>query len=98
MFPKDKPFRSEKYLKWIRSLPCCVTGATENVVAHHITNTGRKGTGTKTNDYYCIPLEQISHQMLHANPRQWEKEFGSQKHYWEITIGKAIREGVFNEA
>jgi len=92
--PKDKPFRSKKYLAWIRNQSCVVTGRTENIVAHHITNTGRRGMGTKTDDSNCIPLEAMTHQMLHANPKKWEGEFGEQKEYLKIIKARAIKEGV----
>jgi len=50
--PKVKPFRSAKYLKHIRSLPCCNCGYPVSE-AHHV-ETG--GMGTKCGDDLTVPL------------------------------------------
>lgn len=50
--PKAKPFRSAKYLKHIRSLPCCNCGYPVSE-AHHV-ETG--GMGTKCGDDLTVPL------------------------------------------
>lgn len=94
---KQPPWRSEKYLKYIRSLPCVVTGRTEHVVAHHITTSGSRGTGTKPDDFYCIPLTAYQHQGLHCDPRRWEQSYGTQLMHWQRTISQAIRCGGLDE-
>jgi len=50
--PKPRPFRSAKYLKHIRSLPCCNCGYPVSE-AHHV-ETG--GMGTKCGDDLTVPL------------------------------------------
>lgn len=50
--PKIKPYRSAKYLKHIRSLPCCECGFPISE-AHHV-ETG--GMGTKCGDDLVVPL------------------------------------------
>lgn len=62
---KVKTARDEVYLGFIRSLPCCVTGRTDSVVAHHVRLDGDGGTGLKPSDYYTVPISQDLHQRLH---------------------------------
>ena len=52
-FPKPNPFRSAVYLKWIRSWPCLVCGKAPVEAAHVV---GQRGTATKTDDTYTVPL------------------------------------------
>lgn len=90
---KQKPWRSKKYLKWVRSQPCCITGRTDNIVAHHITTAKSRGMGTKADDFFCIPLTSETHQLLHSDPLEFEIMYGRQDEYWKNTISRAIREG-----
>jgi len=57
--------RNKKYLNFIRSLPCCVTGSEWEIVAHHIRIGQNGGMGLKPNDYRCIPLTADKHGELH---------------------------------
>lgn len=54
-FKKYKPFRSEKYKAFIRSLPCVVC-STEPTEAAHQRIDGMGGMGVKPPDSYCLPL------------------------------------------
>jgi len=58
--------RDKKYLKFLRTEPCLITGlrATEDmsVVAHHV---GTAGKGIKSPDNEAIPLRQDRHRELH---------------------------------
>jgi hypothetical protein len=65
--------RSKKYLKFIRSQPCLVTGQVINVVAHHV-RIGFFGAGMKPNDSMCLPLTDEQHRLLHQM---------GEKSYWE---------------
>ena len=94
MLKKNKPWRIQKYLKWIRSLPCCVTGRTENIDAHHITFTGQSGMGTKPGDNYAIPLCREQHSLLHQDPKKWESVYGKQSDYLDVILMKANNEGM----
>lgn len=58
MFSKPKTYRSEKYLKFVRSLPCCVCGNPLEVEAHHTVCGGK---GLKGPDTYAIPLCPLHH-------------------------------------
>ncbi len=60
---------SKKYLDYVRSLPCCVSGYIgEEVVPHHIIGanwlTG-KCMSKKGSDLTVIPIRQSLHQELH---------------------------------
>ncbi|WP_233357568.1 DUF968 domain-containing protein, partial [Vibrio cholerae] len=50
--PKEITWHSEKYLKFVRSLPCVNTGKTEGVVAHHLIGHGEGKMGGKTHDLF----------------------------------------------
>lgn len=54
--PKEKPFRSEKYKAWIRSLPCteCQWPAELGYIECHHIRTG--GMATKAGDNESVPL------------------------------------------
>ena len=92
---KNKPYRSKKYLKWIRSHPCVVTGREYDIVAHHIINCGFSGViGSKVSDLFTIPLNSEIHQQLHHNPKAFEQRYDQKRLALEF-IDKAISEGVF---
>jgi hypothetical protein len=56
---RKRIFENKKYLDFIRSLPCAVSGkAVESVQAHHTAPTGRQAV---QNDYYALPLEAFYH-------------------------------------
>lgn len=61
----------DEHLKFIRSLPCVVTGNTEGVEAAHISfeeprygKLGR-GYGTKEDDSWAVPLSAEEHRLQH---------------------------------
>lgn len=63
---KHKTSRDSKYLEFVRSRPCVVTGEESNrVVAHHVRCLGGGGIGLKPSDYVCIPLTAEQHSRLH---------------------------------
>jgi hypothetical protein len=90
MFQKNRPWRSRKYLSWIRKQPC-FNGCYGPTVAHHITGVGSlSGTGRKAGDNYAIPLCVECHAEMHGDSTLWA-------HQWEFiarTIGKALEEGI----
>lgn len=52
----DKRWRSEKYLAFVRSLPCCVCGATGGVAAHHMKGVFHlSGAGLTAPDSFAMP-------------------------------------------
>ena len=56
-----KPSRDPDYLRFIRSLPCCVCGSRRNIEAHH---TGPRGLSQKSSDYSAIPLCALVHHRI----------------------------------
>ena len=61
---KPPTFRNEKHLKWIRRLPCVVSGLSGDTIdAHHV---HLKSQGV--NDYLTVPLDHELHMELHAHP------------------------------
>jgi len=64
MFQKTKPFRSKKYMDWVKTLPCCYC-LTNGSDPHHVTGLG-SGMGTKNSDATCIPLCRKCHTLLHS--------------------------------
>ena len=91
---KQKPPRSKKYLLWVASLPCCVTGVKYNVIAHHIIDCGLGGTmAGKASDLLAIPLNTVIHGELHHNTRMFE-EVHDQKKFALQTLENAVNAGV----
>lgn len=56
--PKFRPFRSRKYLAWIRLRPCIVKGCKEKSEASHV---GAHGLATKADDTRALPMCQGHH-------------------------------------
>lgn len=52
---KHKPHRNIKYLTWLRTKNCVVSGKKAEC-AHHIRLSTNGGTSLKPSDYFCIPL------------------------------------------
>jgi hypothetical protein len=90
---KRKPWRSEKYLAWVRQQDCCYTQRPAHIggiQAHHINgqNLG-KATGDKISDCFAIPLTSQSHVEIHAN-----KDIIDQQRAALLLIERALQEGV----
>ena len=90
-FPKPKTFRSEKYLQFVRSLPCCACGTNLEVEAHHTEGGGK---GLKGSDGFAIPLCTLHHRMHDALGKiSFYKEFHLDR--WELvarTLEKHLKE------
>jgi hypothetical protein len=95
--PKEIKWRSEKYLKFVRSLPCVVTGRTEGVVAHHLIGHGEGEMGGKTHDLFTMPLTVDEHRRFHDDPKGWEDRNGSQLTHIKNVIGRALGIGALSE-
>jgi len=65
MIPKPRGRAlSPGYLDFVREHECCVPGCgVEPTVAHHF---GKRGMGTKCDDYLTVPLCDLCHKKLHA--------------------------------
>ena len=93
---------SKKYLNYVRSLSCSITGYIgEEVSPHHIIGyswlTGKCG-GKKGSDLTCIPIRQNLHNELHDHGWiTFEKKHNfSQLEAMVKTILKAEKDGVIN--
>lgn len=92
--PKELTWHCEKYLKFVRSLPCVITGKTTDVVAHHLIGHGEGKTGAKAHDLFTMPLHINEHRRFHDDPKKWEAQHGSQLFYVKQTIKKALDFGA----
>jgi hypothetical protein len=92
--PKPLVWRSEKYLKFVRSLPCVVTGRTEGVVAHHLIGHGEGKMGGKTHDLFTMPLAADEHRRFHDDPKGWEEKNGSQLFHVKNVLKMALELGA----
>lgn len=61
-FPKIKTARSETYLAFVRSLPCCICGK-PYTVAHHAGT--ERGMGLKCSDFHTVALCASCHLETH---------------------------------
>jgi len=62
--PKQKRWKSEKYLEFIRKQPCIVCGY-KTTQAHHIRFANNSGTASKPSDTWTIPLCKLHHLEYH---------------------------------
>ncbi len=92
--PKEIIWRSEKYIKFVRSLPCVVTGRTEGIVAHHLIGHGEGKMGGKTHDLFTMPLTADEHRRFHDDPKGWEAKNGSQLMHVKNVLKKALEVGA----
>jgi hypothetical protein len=93
LIPKDKPWRSKKYLAWVRTQPCVVSGGKAH--AHHIIGHGYSTMGSKPSDMLTFPLSPYDHDLLHHHGwREWERVHGSQLLHVLRTIDRAIKQGI----
>lgn len=87
---KQKTFRSKTYLKWVKTLDCCMCGSPADD-AHHIIGTGNMGgMGTKAPDNMTMPVCRGDHYKIHHDPELWDQQ-------WEHiarTQNMAIEQGV----
>ncbi|MGK0545372.1 DUF968 domain-containing protein [Halomonas cupida] len=71
----DTRWRSERYLTFVRSLPCCVCDgpATD---AHHVIGLhwGLSGMGTTAPDSFAMPVCRECHQAIHASPEMQARQ------------------------
>ncbi|WP_182036496.1 DUF968 domain-containing protein [Vibrio diabolicus] len=92
---KPKPIRweSEKYLSFVRKLPCRVCGKTAGI-AHHLIGHGEGKMGSKASDLFTIPLCNEHHQELHRDVHSWECLHGDQLWHVKEIIKKALIVGA----
>jgi hypothetical protein len=75
-----KPVRDTAYLKFIRSLPCCVCFRDRGIEAAHV---GRRGMSQKSSDRETIPLCSAHHREQHRiGLREFSKVY--ELDVWEL--------------
>jgi len=92
---KDSRWRSEAYLAFVRTLPCCVCGATTGIAAHHMIGMWQLGgTGLKAPDAFVMPAcdpiyghTRDCHQQIHADKALRDRQPG----FVRDTISRAVR-------
>ncbi len=70
-----KAYRNKKYLKWVKTLPCCIchTPADDS---HHVIGIGHlSGMGMKAPDNYAMPLCRGCHTDMHNKPAMWPPQW-----------------------
>jgi hypothetical protein len=93
MKPQPKPERitDKKYLKWIRKMPCVVTGRIgkdpdtgESLNDyHHVNPDGHGGVATKCSDYRALPLIHEKHVEAHnAGKRTFARRNALDYEHW----------------
>jgi len=80
--------KSEKYLKFVRSLPCC--HCKKPAEPHHIIGICYMGVmGSKASDLHTMPLCRDCHEEVHRDPASWP-----QTRWMMDTQLKAVKEGI----
>ena len=87
---KVKPFRSRKYLDWVKQQPCVLCGAPADDPHHIISVGGMSGMGMTAPDSMVIPVCRQHHDEIHRTPELWPQQ-------WEWiarTLDRALAEGA----
>lgn len=80
-FPKPETYRSEKYLSFVRNLPCCICDRPGPNEAHHAGQV--RGVAIKADDLTVVSLCSTHHREFHDKGRITFEE----KHHvnlWEV--------------
>lgn len=81
------------YLDWIKSFPCCVCQRFP-VDPSHLNGHGFGGIGTKTPDWWAIPLCREHHSELERDQARFEELYKPQTYWALMFLTRAIYEGV----
>ena len=95
MIQKVKPYRSKRYLSWIREQPCTHCRAPAPSEAHHMIGIAGGGTmGGKASDVLACPLCSTCHRDLHDGRIDLE----AQTVWLARTLEAAFHHGALQEA
>lgn len=90
---KRNPERSQKYLDWVKSLPCAATGAPADD-AHHGQDIGLGG-GMKPSDFFTLPLTRTAHTVRHQKGHSYfSTTYCDDAEAILKTLDKALHDGV----
>ncbi len=94
---KTKKLRSKKYIDFVKSLNCVISGQAAQA-PHHLIGRGQGGMGTKSSDLFAFPLVNHYHvgdQGIHKiGYSEWESIYGSQWLYVVSTLKRAITSNI----
>ncbi len=48
--------RSEAHLRWLRTLPCIISGSPDGVIVHHLMHGEPSAAGARSGDCWAVPL------------------------------------------
>jgi len=71
---KIRPWRSPRYLDWVRSRPCAHCGEVGPSEAHHLIGLFGGHMGSKVGDEFAVPLCSDCHRDLHAGRIEFEAQ------------------------
>lgn len=64
LIPKTRRIKDKAHVKFVATLPCCISGS-EDVQAHHLLRNVPRGMGMKAGDNFVVPLSVELHRQLH---------------------------------
>ena len=76
---KPQTYRNSKYMRFIKTLPCCVCGRMPSD-PHHVKEKGKGGICLKPSDLNCIPLCRLHHQEGESPGMGWHSF--QRKYFW----------------
>lgn len=82
--------KDDRYLRWVRTLPCSHCGNPE-AEPHHIIGIGASGMGTKADDIHTMPLCRRCHDEVHRDQGAW---LFAQVRWILLTQNRALEEGI----
>ncbi len=91
--PKPICWKSDSYLRYVKSLPCVCCGQQADD-PHHVIGHGQGKMGGKAHDLLTMPVCRKHHDQIHRNVEAWEREHGSQISHVLRTIDRALKEGA----
>lgn len=89
-FAKDPPFRSRRYLAFIRSRTCAWCGKRAPSEASHHPRPGGGSMGAKTCDLRTIPLCSSCHHAYHATMTLGEMNREQTEQWTEVQINQCL--------
>ena len=75
-FPKPVRVELPAYRKFVRQHLCVVPKCWKRTEAHHVIFDGQGKTGSKVDDFFCIPLCEAHHKEAHATRDDFETKYG----------------------
>jgi len=93
---KIKPFRSKKYLAWVRQQRCCHCHIAGPCDPHHLIGFGHGSTGATVGDNFAVPLHRACHNEFHDGLTGDARiEWIIAQIYWlQTTQTKAFNDGI----